>query len=603
MSLGLVDRYELLQLIGQGSFGGVYRARHIHTGQVHALKLARDTVDPDGTARVLAEARAAASLRHPNVVGVIDGGVAATGEAFIVMELLEGSTLAQVIAREGPLPPARATRIARQMLDGLAAAHANGIVHRDVKPSNVFVTMASDVTGGDMVKVIDFGISKVRQEAGSEGGLTLPGIAMGTPGYMAPEQLGDARSVDGRADVYAVGATLFEMLTKRPPIESDSFETWMRKLMSERAPLLGTVAPHVPPALAAVVDRALARDPDGRWASAGAMRDALDAAFAIPHEGFSPTALDTPRAVAGATFATGATFPSTSSWPAQASEPPPASPWMPMGVGHPTAPIQGHAAPQGLGAPMLHGHYPAQGHPMQGYGAVQGHPSQHAPRSSGGSPVVLWLVGGLVVLIGAVAVIGAGVVFYVTRAASPTPAAAAPAATVTASPPADPPPAAASPPARAVAGGTSPGAAATARQGGATPAPAPVPVPGPPAPGGPAPTPAPGAPGLVAPGKAGSVRISPPRIVGELRQDAFMTLAARARPAIEQCNPDRRVLVVKVDVMIGDKKITIAQPSVNTSPGDPLIARCVAQSLKDAQSAAFAPGASGIYQEAQFTWQ
>ena len=137
MSLGRVDRYELLQLIGQGSFGGVYRARHIHTGQIHALKLARDTVDPDGTARVLAEARAAASLRHPHVVGVIDGGVAATGEAFIVMELLEGSTLAQVIAREGPLPPARATRIARQMLDGLAAAHANGIVHRDVKPSNV----------------------------------------------------------------------------------------------------------------------------------------------------------------------------------------------------------------------------------------------------------------------------------------------------------------------------------------------------------------------------------------------------------------------------------------------------------------------------------
>ena len=266
MSLGRVDRYELLQLIGQGSFGGVYRARHIHTGQVNALKLARDTVGTYGTARVLAEARAAASLRHPNVVGVIDGGVAATGEAFVVMELLEGSTLALHHREEGPLPPVRATRIARQMLDGLAAAHANGIVHRDVKPSNVFITMASDVTGGDMVKVIDFGIGKMRMTAGAAGNLTLPGVAMGTPGYMAPEQLGDARSVDPRADVYAVGATLFEMLTKRPPIEADSFETWMRRLRTEPAPPLATLAPHVPPALAAVVDRALARIPtrDGR---------------------------------------------------------------------------------------------------------------------------------------------------------------------------------------------------------------------------------------------------------------------------------------------------------------------------------------------------
>jgi hypothetical protein len=99
------------------------------------------------------------------------------------------------------------------------------------------------------------------------------------------------------------------------------------------------------------------------------------------------------------------------------------------------------------------------------------------------------------------------------------------------------------------------------------------------------------------------VRISPPRIIGDLRQDAFMSLAGRARPAIEQCNPDRRAIVVKVDVMIGNKKISIAQPAVNTNPGDPLIARCVANSLKDAQSAAFTPGDSGIYQEAQFSWQ
>ena len=401
MSLGRVDRYELLALIGEGSFGGVYRARHIHTGQVHALKLARDAVDPEGAARMLAEARAAASLRHPHVVGIIDGGIAATGEAFIVMELLEGSTLSQLIKKEGPLPPARATRIARQMLDGLAAAHANGIVHRDVKPSNVFVTMASDVTGGDMVKVIDFGISKMRMTAGAAGNLTLPGVAMGTPGYMAPEQLGDARSVDPRADVYAVGATLFEMLTMRPPIEADSFETWMRRLRTEPAPLLATVAPHVPPALAAVVDRALARDPDARWPSAAAMRDALDLDVRGPRrKGSRPTALDTPRGVRSGDV------------PVRRRS----------GRHLRPAPLHANAPPYASSPPTRARrrrccrHSDAPPHPAY---------SQHRRRSYAtgeelGGSIVPWLVGALVVAIVLVGVVGAGAVFYVTRTSAET---------------------------------------------------------------------------------------------------------------------------------------------------------------------------------------
>ena len=355
MSLGRVDRYDLLALIGEGSFGGVYRARHIHTGHVHALKLAREAVDPEGAARVLAEARAAASLRHPHVVGVIDGGVAATGESFIVMELLEGMTLAQLIKKEGPLPIARAIRIARQMLDGLAAAHANGIVHRDVKPSNVFITTASDVTGGDMVKVIDFGISKMRMTAGAAGNLTLPGVAMGTPGYMAPEQLGDARSVDPRADVYAVGATLFEMLAMRTPIEADSFEIWMRRLRTEPAPLLGSLAPHVPATLCAVVDRALARDPDARWPSASAMREALDVAFTAPQDAFSPTALETPRIVVPATFPQAASGPGFGT-PVFASTPPPVLP--------PTLPM--HAPQQAYSQPPPHPYSAPPQYPRRG---------------------------------------------------------------------------------------------------------------------------------------------------------------------------------------------------------------------------------------------
>jgi|GEM_PF-2848959 len=569
MSLGRVDRYDLLALIGEGSFGGVYRARHIHTGHVHALKLAREAVDPEGAARVLAEARAAASLRHPHVVGVIDGGVAATGESFIVMELLEGMTLAQLIKKEGPLPLVRAIRIARQMLDGLAAAHANGIVHRDVKPSNVFITTASDVTGGDMVKVIDFGISKMRMTAGAAGNLTLPGVAMGTPGYMAPEQLGDARSVDPRADIYAVGATLFEMLAMRTPIEADSFETWMRRLRTEPAPLLGSVAPHVPSTLCAVVDRALARDPDARWPSASAMRGALDVAFTSPQDAFSPTATETPRIVLPATFpqaAGGSGF----GGPAFASTPPPVLPTLPM-----------HAPQQAYSQP-----------PLQ-YSAAP----QYPPARSSGS-MVPWIVAAVAIVLVLVVMVGAGAAFYVMRprastaTATATPAEPATVATTAAVNPAAP--GAAAPAARPVAGGPSP--AATSAKPGAAPAPGPTTAPT--APGAPV-APAPAAPAAKV---TGSVRISPPRIVGELRQDAFMALAGRARPAIEQCNPERRALTVKVDVMIGDKKITIAQPSVNTNPGDPLIARCVAQSLKDAQFAAFAPGSSGIYQEAQFSW-
>jgi serine/threonine-protein kinase len=269
-----VDRYDLLAPLGSGSFGVVHRARHVHTGQIVALKIARGSADPDAAARILSEGRAAASLRHPNVVGVLDGGVTPSGDAFVVMELLDGETLAQHLARSGPFDAAHAVAIIAQVLDGLAAAHAKGIVHRDLKPSNVFLCKEG-------AKVIDFGISKLRRADVTGGGaLTLPGVALGTPGYMAPEQLGDARSVDARADVYSVGATLFEMLSRKKPIDPSSFEQWMNKLTTEPAPPLASVAPQVSLALASVVDRALARDRDARWPSARAMRDALLAATA-----------------------------------------------------------------------------------------------------------------------------------------------------------------------------------------------------------------------------------------------------------------------------------------------------------------------------------
>ena len=284
-----VDRYDLLGLLGQGSFGSVHRARHVHTGQEVAIKIASGVVDPDAAARILSEGRAASLLRHANVVTVLDSGIAEGGETFVVMELLEGETLAQLLTREGgTIPLARAMFLASQLLGALEAAHRLDVIHRDVKPSNIFVLP------GDHLKVIDFGISKLRADVTGALHLTLPGIAMGTPGFMAPEQVGDARSVDARADLYAAGATIYQCLSGRKPIDAEDFETWIRKIRDESAPLLRSLVPNVPPAIADVVDRALAKDRDARWPSAAAMRAALREAY---DRSFSPPelALDTVR--------------------------------------------------------------------------------------------------------------------------------------------------------------------------------------------------------------------------------------------------------------------------------------------------------------------
>ena len=272
-----LDRYELTACIGSGGFGSVYRARHVHTGQELAVKVVRRDRDPTAVARLLREARAMASLGHPNVVRVFDCGVSEGGEAFVAMELVAGCDLRELLDG-GPISVARALPIALQILDALAAAHEHGIVHRDVKPSNVFVMTVRDTSGqlGDVVKLLDFGVSKVSRDLGRP--VTMAGVALGTPGYMAPEQFRDAMTVDARADIYAVGATLFQMLAGRLPIVARSYEELVAKVWCERAPALVTVAPHVPPPLANVIDRALARDADARWGTAldfaRALRDA-----------------------------------------------------------------------------------------------------------------------------------------------------------------------------------------------------------------------------------------------------------------------------------------------------------------------------------------
>jgi serine/threonine protein kinase len=260
----VVDRYELLSVLGSGGFATVYRARHVHTHQAVAVKILQQK---SGVDRWLGEARAAAAVQHRNVVRVLDCGH--TGDdVFIVMDLVEGQTLADVL-QSGGLPVMRAVGIAVQILDGLSAAHARSIVHRDIKPPNILLTRDTD--GSDLPKILDFGVSKQLTQISA----TLDGTAIGTPGYMAPELFGSARYADPRVDIYAVAATLYEMLAGRLPFSAHTYEELVVQVATTRPAPLHELAPHVPLAIASAVDRGLARDREARWQTADQFASAL----------------------------------------------------------------------------------------------------------------------------------------------------------------------------------------------------------------------------------------------------------------------------------------------------------------------------------------
>ncbi|HWU90919.1 MAG TPA: serine/threonine-protein kinase, partial [Kofleriaceae bacterium] len=216
-------RYRVIELIGEGGMGKVYLAEHVEIGKRVALKVLHPSYSrmPDLVERFRREARAASKIGHPNIVDVTDSGTTADGSVYFVMEYLEGVELGSVIEREGALDVARALRIAGQICRALAAAHAQGIVHRDLKPENIYLITRDGAA--DVVKVLDFGIAKTTEaEAARERRLTSPGMAMGTPEYMAPEQAA-GRAADARCDVYALGAILYEMVTGVPPYSGDNF--------------------------------------------------------------------------------------------------------------------------------------------------------------------------------------------------------------------------------------------------------------------------------------------------------------------------------------------------------------------------------------------
>ena len=263
----LGGRYRLIERLGQGGMATIYRAADMGLERDVALKLLRSEYlrDPDFSSRFRQEAQSAASLSHPNVVTVYDYGEDPSGP-FIVMELVDGEDLATILRRSGALPPRQATRIAAGVARALAAAHASGIVHRDVKPGNILI-------GRDgRVKVVDFGIARAVAEAQ----ITLPGTTLGSVHYFSPEQArGDPATA--ASDIYSLGIVLYEMLTGVRPWEGDSAASVALARLSGPIPDPASARGTVPPELAAITRTALAREPADRFPSASAMADALTA--------------------------------------------------------------------------------------------------------------------------------------------------------------------------------------------------------------------------------------------------------------------------------------------------------------------------------------
>ncbi|HEY3354833.1 MAG TPA: protein kinase [Polyangia bacterium] len=263
----LDGRYKIRSLIGEGGMGRVYEAEHIEIGKRVAIKILHPVYSrtPEVVERFRREARAASRIGHPNIVDVTDSGTTADGSVYFVMEFLEGVELADIIDREGALAVPRALEVAVQICRALAAAHAAGIIHRDLKPENIFI-VAREGTA-EFVKVLDFGIAKSAElEEKRTERLTHPGMAMGTPEYMAPEQAAGKPS-DFRVDIYAAGAILYEMITGVPPYDGENFMEILSKKANEPPVPPRVVRPDVPEVVEQVVLKAMARDPAARFAS------------------------------------------------------------------------------------------------------------------------------------------------------------------------------------------------------------------------------------------------------------------------------------------------------------------------------------------------
>jgi len=266
-------RYELKRLLGVGMTGAVYEAHHKYTHQRVAVKVMHQQLvtDDNAVARFLREAKSVAKIGHPAIVEVLDAGETQDKLAYVCLELLHGRSLGKILS-EKRLPYEEVIALGLDVLSGLAAAHSVGIVHRDMKPDNVFVL--DDATGDSRVKILDFGVAKNLQSTGASGVLTKPGATIGTPSYMSPEQA-RAAQIDERADVWSTGAMLFHAAAGRPPFQESSIPALLLKLVTGTPPPLAQYCPDAPHNLQRAVDGALLPDLEKRFQTAQAMAHEL----------------------------------------------------------------------------------------------------------------------------------------------------------------------------------------------------------------------------------------------------------------------------------------------------------------------------------------
>jgi predicted Ser/Thr protein kinase len=268
-------RFEVIERVGEGGMGVVYKVRQVPIGRIVAMKVLSQEMagDPNWVMRFEREARASSQLQHPNTIRMFDFGKTREGRLFMTMEFLDGRSLREVIADDAPLDPARVLKILVQCCASLGEAHAAGIIHRDIKPDNVFLlTMAGSP---DFVKLLDFSVAKLLQE--SDGMRTQAGIVFGTPQYMSPEQ-GRGMPLDARSDLYALGILAFEMLTGYVPFHHDQNPMIVLQMHVQKA--VPPLPAGVPPIVQQVVYKALEKDPAKRHQSAGEMMQHCQQALA-----------------------------------------------------------------------------------------------------------------------------------------------------------------------------------------------------------------------------------------------------------------------------------------------------------------------------------
>jgi serine/threonine protein kinase len=268
-------KYRVVQRLGSGGVAEVYEAVHAEIGQRFALKVLKRefAAYPEVAERFLVEARAASAVRHPGVVQIFDYGKLEDGEPYLMMELLEGESLADLMQRRKKLPHDQAVGLMVHVLDALDAAHRAGVIHRDLKPENVVLVRGPG--GEPWAKLIDFGIARLAHEGAVALRRTAQGTVMGTPYYMSPEQARGASSIDGRADVYAAGVMLYEMLTGQLPYQGESASAILAKALSEPFPSARSLEPALPAALDELILKATARRRELRFHSAQEFAQAL----------------------------------------------------------------------------------------------------------------------------------------------------------------------------------------------------------------------------------------------------------------------------------------------------------------------------------------